>query len=258
MQHASSVRQSMTSCVNLLLSGWPTSSPGRCGKPRCSVPICQAVQHAHQKGIVHRDLKPANIVVTIIDARPIPKVIDFGVAKASGGKLTDESMSTQFGVVVGTLEYMSPEQAGFSGVDIDTGANADKADASARNAESRLAEGLISRGDALSLAGRSAEAHSLYTEAYDQFGALKAPSTDAELVLWCSYRQRDWLLLSIAGDAALFAISQDGRTALADSVGNTLKLWNVASGIELRTFIGHSDHCDQRRHRAGRPDRVIG
>ncbi len=87
------------------------------------VPICQAVQHAHQKGIVHRDLKPANILITMIDARPVPKVIDFGVAKATAGKLTDESMSTQFGSVIGTLEYMSPEQAGFSGEDIDTRAD---------------------------------------------------------------------------------------------------------------------------------------
>lgn len=84
------------------------------------VPICQAVQHAHQKGIVHRDLKPANILVTMIDGRPVPKVIDFGVAKATSGKLTEETMSTGFGAVVGTLEYMSPEQAGFSGEDIDT------------------------------------------------------------------------------------------------------------------------------------------
>jgi serine/threonine protein kinase/Flp pilus assembly protein TadD len=82
--------------------------------------ICQAVQHAHQKGIVHRDLKPANILVTLIDAKPVPKVIDFGVAKATAGKLTDESLSTQFGAVVGTLEYMSPEQAGYAGADIDT------------------------------------------------------------------------------------------------------------------------------------------
>ena len=82
--------------------------------------ICQAVQHAHQKGIIHRDLKPTNILVTIIDGRPVPKVIDFGVAKATSGKLTDESMATQFGAIVGTLEYMSPEQAGFSGEDIDT------------------------------------------------------------------------------------------------------------------------------------------
>ena len=87
------------------------------------VPICQAVQHAHQKGIVHRDLKPGNILITMIDGKPVPKVIDFGVAKATGGKLTDESMSTQFGAVVGTLEYMSPEQAGFSGEDIDTRAD---------------------------------------------------------------------------------------------------------------------------------------
>ena len=87
------------------------------------VPICQAVQHAHQKGIVHRDLKPANILITMIDAKPVPKVIDFGVAKATAGKLTDESMSTQFGAVVGTLEYMSPEQAGFCGEDIDTRAD---------------------------------------------------------------------------------------------------------------------------------------
>jgi WD40 repeat protein/serine/threonine protein kinase/lipopolysaccharide biosynthesis regulator YciM len=84
---------------------------------------CQAVQHAHQKGIIHRDLKPANILVTIIDGKGVPKVIDFGVAKATSGRLTEESLSTQFGAVVGTLEYMSPEQAGFAGEDIDTRAD---------------------------------------------------------------------------------------------------------------------------------------
>ena len=87
------------------------------------VPICQAVQHAHQKGIVHRDLKPANILVTLIDGKPVPKIIDFGVAKATVGKLTDESLSTQFGAVVGTLEYMAPEQAGYASEDIDTRAD---------------------------------------------------------------------------------------------------------------------------------------
>ncbi len=87
------------------------------------LPICKAVQHAHQKGIVHRDLKPANILVTMIDGKPVPKVIDFGVAKATSGKLTDETLATGFGAVVGTLEYMSPEQAGFSGEDVDTRAD---------------------------------------------------------------------------------------------------------------------------------------
>src|SRR4029077_14220120 len=71
----------------------------------------------------HRDLKPSNILVTLIDGRAVPKVIDFGVAKATAGKLTEESLETQFGCVVGTLEYMSPEQAGFSGQDIDTRAD---------------------------------------------------------------------------------------------------------------------------------------
>ena len=87
------------------------------------VPICQAVQHAHQKGIVHRDLKPANILVTMIDGKPVPKIIDFGLAKAfAGGGLTEETM-TQFGAVLGTLAYMSPEQASFAGDDVDTRAD---------------------------------------------------------------------------------------------------------------------------------------
>ncbi|MBX7103375.1 MAG: serine/threonine-protein kinase [Gemmataceae bacterium] len=84
------------------------------------VAICQAVQHAHQKGIVHRDIKPANVLVAMVDGRPVPKVIDFGVAKAIGFDLTEQTMATQHGTVVGTLEYMSPEQAGLSDEFVDT------------------------------------------------------------------------------------------------------------------------------------------
>jgi eukaryotic-like serine/threonine-protein kinase len=84
------------------------------------IPVCQAIQHAHQKGIIHRDIKPSNILVTLHDGKPVPKVIDFGIAKAISQRLTERTMFTQFGAVVGTLEYMSPEQAEMSGMDIDT------------------------------------------------------------------------------------------------------------------------------------------
>jgi len=82
--------------------------------------VCQAVQHAHQKGIIHRDIKPSNVLVTLHDGRPVVKVIDFGIAKAVGQQLTEKTLFTNFEQVIGTPLYMSPEQAGLSGLDIDT------------------------------------------------------------------------------------------------------------------------------------------
>ena len=112
-----------------LVNGFPLTE--FCDKSKLSprarlalfVLICRAIQHAHQKGIIHRDLKPANILVTQVDGQPVPKIIDFGLAKAIAGKLTDESMATQAGAVIGTLGYMPPEQALGATDDIDTRAD---------------------------------------------------------------------------------------------------------------------------------------
>jgi serine/threonine protein kinase/tetratricopeptide (TPR) repeat protein len=82
--------------------------------------VCAAVQHAHQKGVIHRDLKPSNIMVTVHDVTPVVKVIDFGIAKATGAQLTEQTIYTHFAQMVGTPLYMSPEQAGHSGLDVDT------------------------------------------------------------------------------------------------------------------------------------------
>jgi len=84
------------------------------------IPVCQALQHAHQKGVIHRDLKPSNIIVGSYDGRPVPKIIDFGVAKMTGPRLNEHIVNTEIGSVIGTFEYMSPEQAELDNLDIDT------------------------------------------------------------------------------------------------------------------------------------------
>ena len=84
------------------------------------VPVCQAIQHAHQKGIIHRDIKPSNVLVTMYDDKPVPKVIDFGVAKATEQRLTERTLFTQYGALLGTFEYMSPEQSEMNAFGVDT------------------------------------------------------------------------------------------------------------------------------------------
>ncbi len=84
------------------------------------IQVCHAVQHAHQKGVIHRDIKPSNILVTVVDGQPVPKIIDFGIAKATHGQLTEQTVYTQLHQFIGTPAYMSPEQAQLSGVDVDT------------------------------------------------------------------------------------------------------------------------------------------
>jgi WD40 repeat protein len=84
------------------------------------IPVCQAIQHAHQKGIIHRDIKPSNVLVTLHDSKPLPMVIDFGIAKATHQKLTEKTLFTNFAQVIGTPAYMSPEQAEMTKLDVDT------------------------------------------------------------------------------------------------------------------------------------------
>ena len=84
------------------------------------IAVCEAVQHAHQKGVIHRDLKPSNILVTLRDGRPVPKVIDFGISKAVNQRLTERTLFTEYGQMIGTPQYMSPEQAEMNELDVDT------------------------------------------------------------------------------------------------------------------------------------------
>lgn len=122
-------------------------------------PVCEAVQHAHQKGVIHRDLKPTNVLVAEYDNRPIPKIIDFGVAKATAQKLTERTMFTELGQVIGTVEYMSPEQAKLNQLDVWIHAVTYIRSASALRTPDRL-HALRARTPAPSRLRRSVENHS--------------------------------------------------------------------------------------------------
>jgi len=123
---AGATRQGRPFFVMELVRGEPITQ--YCDREALTVPqrlalfrqVCCAVQHAHQKGIIHRDLKPTNVLVTVVEGEPVPKVIDFGIAKATAGRLTDKTLFTEFHQLIGTPEYMSPEQAELSGADVDT------------------------------------------------------------------------------------------------------------------------------------------
>ena len=123
---AGATESSLPYFVMELVKGLPITR--YCDEMRLSVrdrlalflPVCHAIQHAHQKGIIHRDIKPPNVMISMQDTEPVPKVIDFGVAKALHQRLTERTMYTAVGAVIGTLEYMSPEQAELSALDIDT------------------------------------------------------------------------------------------------------------------------------------------
>ena len=379
--------------------------------------VCRAVHHAHQKGIIHRDIKPNNILVTLNDGAAMPRVIDFGIAKATNARLTEQTYFTEYRQLIGTPEYMPPEQAQMSLQDVDTrsdiyalgvllyelltgstpfeatklrsmayeqmqktireaeppkpstrlstlgamlatvaahrSADARKlrqqvrgeldwivmkclekardrrydsaadlaadvqrhlddepimarapgriyqfkklvrrhklgfaaaasvvaalvlgfgmamyglirakidrniaiaariyadeqktlAENRAQEAHLRFAEGLVSQGDALSLAGHWLQARDRYVEAYTRLIDLKRPVFLAEIGIWDTYRNAPDLL-RFAGhsdEIRSVAISPDGRTAISGSADNTLKLWDLCTGREIRTLRGHTD-----------------
>ncbi len=163
------------------------------------VPVCQAIQHAHQKGVIHRDLKPSNILITLYDDKPVPKVIDFGIAKATEQRLTDRSMFTQFGALVGTLEYMSPEQAEMNNLDVDTrerrllsGGGALRALDRQRAAGPRAdADSGIARAGAADQGGRAAATEH---EALESWTTCRASPTCGARIRrsWCRWCGESW------------------------------------------------------------------
>src|SRR5207249_1444358 len=90
------------------------------GRLELFIKVCHAIQHGHQKGVIHRDIKPSNVLVTLHDGQAVPMVIDFGIAKATQGRLTEQTLFTAFDHFIGTPAYMSPEQAEYNALDIDT------------------------------------------------------------------------------------------------------------------------------------------
>ncbi|MBI1832849.1 MAG: tetratricopeptide repeat protein, partial [Planctomycetes bacterium] len=146
------------------------------------IPDCHAVQHAHQKGVVHRDLKPSNVLIALYDGKPVPKVIDFGVAKALHQKLTENTMFTEVGQIVGTIEYMAPEQAELNNLDIDTRAESGESHPDTLSAINGLALAHLDHGEPdKGIAILEAIVRRWTTSGGpDQFETLQAMSTLAE------------------------------------------------------------------------------
>lgn len=207
------------------------------------IPVCQAVQHAHVKGVIHRDLKPSNILVTLHDGVPVPKVIDFGIAKATGFRLTDKTLFTKFHQFVGTPAYMSPEQAEMSGLDVDT------------------------RSDVYALGVLVYELITGSTP-FDSRELLEAGVDAIREVIMNREPQKPSTRLSTLGQAGLVVVAQHRRLhpgELSDQVRGELD-WIVMKALEkdrTRRYQGAADLGDDIRRfldnepvAAGPPDKV--